>query len=185
MKRTGGPASSNEEILDEILTNSPCSYNSSGVHPPYNSYTSPAGSTNEYTTVSDSSPERSSIVTAAPHQPRAFAVKSPGVFKVPFSPAVRTARRGKAGAASHSTHNVGVRAIGTPHLPFGLVKYREPVSRRKLFNAAAQGLAQPGGNYQRAPKILDRKALVRKFKKFSSNFKKDKDSAKIQTLANL
>ena len=184
LKLTVGPTSG-DEILDEILTNSPRSYDSSGVYPPYNSYTSPAGSTNEYTTVSDSSPERSSIVSSAPRQPRAFAVKSPSVFKVPFSPAVRTARRGKVGAGNHSTHNVGVRAIGTPHLPLGLVKHKEPVSRRKLFNAAAQGLAQPSSNYHRAPKILDRKALVRKFKKFSSNFKRDKDSAKIQTLANL
>lgn len=186
--------SHDEEVMDdEILTNSPRSYDSSGVYPPYNSYTSPAGSTNEYTTVSDSSPERGGngrsirIITAAPHQPPSFA--GGGVFKVPFSPAVRTVRRSsKAGAGntSFSTQNVGVRAVGTPHLPLGLLKHKEPVSRRKLFGVAAQGLAhQPGGNYHRAPKILDRKALVRKFKKFSTNFKRDKDGAKIKTLANL
>jgi hypothetical protein len=34
-----------DTLADEILTNSPCSYSSaSGVQPPYNSYTSPAGS---------------------------------------------------------------------------------------------------------------------------------------------
>ncbi|XP_076446945.1 uncharacterized protein LOC143284168 [Babylonia areolata] len=168
-----------EDPCDDILTNSPNSCDSSGVQPPYNSYLSPADSSSEYTTVSNSSAEHS-ILASAPRQPRSFAVRSPGVFKVPFSPASRTVKR-RGGAGGHSTHNVGVRAVGTPHLPVGLLKHKDAVSRRKLF-AAGQGQV-PSGYH--APKILDRKALVRKFKKFSNNFKKDKDSAKIHTLANL
>ncbi|KAL8617156.1 hypothetical protein ACOMHN_014326 [Nucella lapillus] len=168
-----------EDPCDDILTNSPNSYDGSGLQPPYNSYMSPAGSSNDYTTVSNSSAEQS-ILASAPRQPQAFAVKSASVFKVPFSPASRTIKR-KAGAGGHSTHNVGVRAIGTPHFPTGLFRHKDPASKRKLF---ATGQSQLSGAYH-APRILDRKALVRKFKKFSSNFKKDKDGAQIHTLANL
>ena len=172
-----------EDPYDEILTNSPRSYDSGGVHAPCNSYTSPAGSTNDYTTVSDSSPDRCSILASAPRLPRPLVAKNSGVFKVPLSPATRTVRR-KATAGGRPTHNVGVRVVGTPHLPVGLLRHKEPVSRRKLFSTSGAP-TQSSGSLFHAPKILDRKALVRKFKKFSTNFKKDKDSAKIHTLANL
>lgn len=181
-----------DELLDEILTNSPQSYDSIGVHPPYNSYNSPAGSTNEYTTVSDSSPERGRHGTATTHSRCNFPAncnfpaKTSGVFKVPSIPVGRTVKRSK--ASGHVTQNVGVRVMGTPHAPLSLVHAKKPVSRRKLFNTAAstqcQTQAQPSSNF-RGPKILDRKALVRKFKKFSTNFKKDKESTKFHTLANL
>ena len=183
------------DLVDDILTNSPCSYSSSGVCAPYNSYTSPAGSANEYTTISDSSPERNTtILSSAPK--RTHVVKSPGggVFKVPCSPAVKTVKR-KSGL-SNSTQSVGVRAVGgTPHLPLALVKNNQPASRKKLFSSSSnsnsgQSVASPSSGVYHAPKVLDKKGLARRIKKFTINFKRGNkeraaSSSTIQTLANL
>jgi hypothetical protein len=162
--RNGHGGEEEDTLADEILTNSPCSYSSaSGVQAPCNSYTSPAGSAAEYTTVSDSDdPEQNGdhVVASVPRNTRV--VRSPfgGVFKIPCSP-MRTAKQ-----KNSVTHSVGVTAHGS----------------------ASQKQDNQSGAFH-APKVLDRKGLARRIKKFTTSLKRSKHkgaaAAPIRTLANL
>ncbi|XP_050415853.1 uncharacterized protein DDB_G0271670 isoform X2 [Patella vulgata] len=157
-------------LLDSILTDSPKSVDSSGIFAPYNS---DATESRGYTTSSVPSSDGNGPRAPPPTPPtiKAPVVADP-VFKVPFSPAARSRSR------SHSRSRKDLRA-STP-LPSSEESTQSEPLRRQLFSPLANST-------QIEPKRLDKKALVKKFKKFSHSFyKKDKNGhSQIQTLANL
>ncbi|XP_071088164.1 uncharacterized protein [Haliotis cracherodii] len=161
-------------LIDTVLTDSPAdSVNSSGLYAPCNSprYSS-VGSHCGYTTVSSSVPSTSSNEYRAPLPTPATVRPEDSIFKIPHSPIGK-----KRSSKKSVSHSPSVRT-STPRPPYSGGSVRsEPVMRRKLFSTGAVGATEH--------KILDKKALVRKFKKFSHHFHKSDKSNKIKTLAQL
>ena len=167
-------------LIDSILTDSPKSVDSSGIFAPYNSpHASSVSSPCGYTTVSSSIPSTSSNEYCdyrGPLPTPATVKASDPIFKIPHSPIARakTCRRKSSTSRSPSVRTSTPRPF---HSNAGSL-HSVPAMRRKLFELNNNG--QRTGE----PRILDKKAIVRKFKKFSHHFKKD-HTDKIKTLANL
>ncbi|XP_059141237.1 serine/arginine repetitive matrix protein 2-like isoform X2 [Physella acuta] len=103
-------------------------------------------------------------------------------FKRPFTPAphvnlaLRPSMRGLH-TLRPATRNQGVTTLAAQQTPEKPLSVRsDPLAARSLFAVPPSVVTGP-------PKIKDKKSLVRKLKKFSSNFYKKTE--KIQTLANL
>ncbi|XP_012935076.1 uncharacterized protein LOC101859553 [Aplysia californica] len=207
VKPAAAPAA-NQDLLDSILTDSPKSVDSSGIFAPYNSYNSPVesvGSHNGYSSTVSSSVTSSDYNTGRPglqappptpplSRPRAASVTPSATlrhmggqhtshaqsdqddleFKRPFDPVPH-----KMAAQSRClTKNQGVSASSiaiTPQKPMSVRS--DPLANQSTI------FAVPPGVVTGPPKIKDKKSLVRKLKKFSSNFYKKTE--KIHTLANL
>ncbi|XP_041358578.1 flocculation protein FLO11-like [Gigantopelta aegis] len=167
-------------LIDSILTDSPKSVDSSGIFAPYNSpHASSVSSRCGYTTVSSSIPSTSSndyCDYRGPLPTPATVKASDPIFKIPHSPIARskTCRRKTSTSRSPSVRTSTPRPF---HSNAGSM-HSAPAMRRKLFEL------NNNGQLIGEPRILDKKAIVRKFKKFSHHFKKD-HTDKIKTLANL
>lgn len=178
--------------VDSILTDSPNSVDSSGINAPYNSPGTNASSSSRVSmsTTSDARSSDSNINTRAPHvnllprnipvpanspkvQNVAPSVGAEGVFKVPkqnqpLKNLFRFRRsKGKTPDMKTSTPKASASQPQT--------------SKRQLFPSAGTA------NLQSEAKVMDKKAVIRKFKKFSDSFRQRDRAGKpqIQTLANL
>ena len=184
----GSGASAN---IDSILTDSPNSVCSSGINAPYNSPGTNASSSSRVSGVSSTSDAQSSdsnINTRAPHvnfRPRIVApANSPKVqnihvpagaegFKVPkqtqpLRNLFRFRRKSKTPDVKTST-------------PKPQTMVANPTSKRQLFPSAGTA------NLQNEARVMDKKAVIRKFKKFSDSFRQKDQTGRpqIETLANL
>ena len=176
--------------IDSILTDSPNSVCSSGINAPYNSPGTNASSSSHVSvsTTSDAKSSDSNINTRAPYvkllprnmqvpanSPKVQNIPSPNgaVFKVPkqtqpLKNLFRFRRKSKTPDVKTST-------------PKPTPANGQPNSKRQLFSSAATT------NLQGETKVMDKKAVIRKFKKFSDSFRQKDRAGKpqIQTLANL
>lgn len=196
-------ANSNQDLADSILTDSPKSVDSSGIFAPYNSYNSPAesvGSHNGYSSTVSSSvstsdynyyhltkPKQAFIQPMTPvrtHSDEVFSTDNTltpknedtedHLFKRPFNPAPHFSHT----LQGSVTRNQGVSAIAgasTPHRPMSVRS--DPLANKSPVFAVAPGVVTG------PPKISDKKSIIKKLKKFSTNFYKK--NQKIRTLANL
>lgn len=189
-------ASQGSANIDSILTDSPNSVCSSGINAPYNSPGTNTSNSSRVScsTTSDARSSDSNINTRAPQVtliPRNIQMPaiSPkvqnidvrvnnegAVFKVPKqTQPLRNLfrfRRGKAKTPSMKT--------STPK-DTNREASRQPLSKRQLFPSNGST------NLQNEAKVMDKKAVIRKFRKFSDSFRA-RDRAgqpEIQTLANL
>lgn len=191
-----GGVSQGSANVDSILTDSPNSVCSSGINAPYNSPGTNASSSSRVScsTTSDARSSDSNINTRAPpvtlvprnipldvNSPKVqnidFPVSNEGatVFKVPrqtqpLRSLFRFRRKSKTPDMKTSTPKDQVRMANG-----------QPQSKRQLF--PSNGTA----NLQTEAKVMDKKAVIRKFKKFSDSFRHRDRTGKpqIQTLANL
>ncbi|XP_060594163.1 uncharacterized protein LOC132748575 isoform X3 [Ruditapes philippinarum] len=181
--------------VDSILTDSPTSVCSSGINAPYNSPGTNASSSSRVScsTTSDARSSDSNINTRAPpvtlvprnipvpqNSPKVQNIEIPAntegaVFKVPkqtqpLRNLFRFRRKSKTPDMKTSTPKESVRGANI-----------QTQSKRQLF--PSNGTA----NLQSEAKVMDKKAVIRKFKKFSDSFRQRDRSGKpqIQTLANL
>ncbi|XP_045202982.2 uncharacterized protein LOC123556386 isoform X2 [Mercenaria mercenaria] len=190
-----GGVSQGSANVDSILTDSPNSICSSGINAPYNSPGTNASSSSRVScsTTSDARSSDSNINTRAPpvtfvprnipvsvNSPKVQNIEVPtendgAVFKVPkqtqpLRNLFRFRRKSKTPDMKTSTPKESVRMAS------GQLQ-----SKRQLF--PSNGTA----NLQSEAKVMDKKAVIRKFKKFSDSFRQRDRSGKpqIQTLANL
>lgn len=182
---TDAKSTAAQDLIDSILTDSPKSVDSSGIFAPYNSYTSPVesvGSHNGYSSTMSSSVASSDYNCAGIRAPPATPSVSQSQqvlntptqdtfeFKRPFDPIPFNLQ-------NSSTKNQGVSASA--------IALNPTLSAASVTSLNSDPLvfAVPPGVVTGPPKIKDKKSLVRKLKKFSSNFYKKTE--KITTLANL
>ncbi|XP_052797226.1 serine-rich adhesin for platelets-like isoform X1 [Mya arenaria] len=172
--------------IDSILTDSPTSVCSSGINAPYNSPGTNSSHVSGVSSTSDARSSDSNINTRAPHvnlQSRLVApANSPKVqnvpvpegatFKVPkqtqpLKNLFRFRRKSKTPDNKTSTPKQFTNGL--------------PSSKRQLFPSAGTA------NLQSETRVMDKKAVIRKFKKFSDSFRQRDRSGKpqIETLANL
>lgn len=176
--------------VDSILTDSPNSVCSSGINAPYNSPGTNASSSSRVSvsTTSDARSSDSNINTRAPHvnlvprnamatanSPKVqnIATESGAVFKVP-----------KQTQPLKNLFRFRRNKNKTPDVKTSTPKPSEnsqPQSKRQLFPSAGTA------DLQSEAKVMDKKAVIRKFKKFSDSFRQRDRAGKpqIQTLANL
>lgn len=180
--------------IDSILTDSPNSVCSSGINAPNNSPGTNGSSSSRVScsTTSDARSSDSNINTRAPpvtfiprnilvpnNSPKLQNIEAPvindGVFKVPkqtmpLRNLFRFRRKPKTPEMKTSTPKDLAKAANA-----------QPQSKRQLF--PSHGTT----DLQNEAKVMDKKAVIRKFKKFSESFRHRDRSGKpqIQTLANL
>ncbi|KAL4230370.1 hypothetical protein ACF0H5_010753 [Mactra antiquata] len=187
-------ASQGSANVDSILTDSPNSVCSSGINAPYNSPGTNTSNSSRVScsTTSDARSSDSNINTRAPQVtlvPRNIqaSVNSPkvqnidmkqknegAVFKVPkqnqpLRNLFRFRRKSKTPEIKTSTPKDSNRDA-----------HRQPQSKRQLFPSS-------GSTNLHEAKVMDKKAVIRKFKKFSDSFRARDRAGQpdIQTLANL
>ncbi|KAH3836576.1 uncharacterized protein LOC127877002 isoform X2 [Dreissena polymorpha] len=177
--------------VDSILTDSPNSVCSSGINAPYNSPGTNTSSSSRVSlsTTSDARSSDSNINTRAPQvnlRPRISApVNSPKLQNVD------TAEGAQGSTFKVPKQNLPLRNLfrfrrksKTPEVKTSTPKpvmNAQPGSKRQLFPSAGTA------NLQNEVKVMDKKAVIRKFKKFSDSFRQRDRSGKpqIETLANL
>lgn len=178
--------------VDSILTDSPNSVCSSGINAPYNSPGTNASSSSRVSvsTTSDARSSDSNINTRAPAVnllPRNIpaATNSPKVQNIAVPPTAGAEGVFKVPKQTQPLRNLFRfrRKSKTPEMKTSTPKAAssEPQSKRQLFPSAGTV------NLQSETKVMDKKAVIRKFKKFSDSFRQRDRAGKsqIQTLANL
>ena len=171
-------------LIDSILTDSPTSVGSSGIAAPFNSYNSP--DSHPASRASHSTSDNHSESSHQPSAPPSSVVSSPAVaapskdadfvFKKPVhTQSLRKIFKFKRNKGK-STEKI---ATSTPCQNYPSSVRSDPLSKRKLF---VSGVPRP-----QEVQLMDKKAVIKKFRKFSETFhKKDRSGlVRIQTLANL
>lgn len=170
--------------VDSILTDSPNSVCSSGINAPCNSPGTNTSSSSRVSlsTTSDARSSDSNINTRAPQ-----VILRPRISAPANSPKLQNVD--KVEGAQGSTfkvpkQNQPLRNSKTPEVKTSTPKpvlSAQPGSKRQLFPSAGTT------NLQSETKVMDKKAVIRKFKKFSDSFRQRDRSGKpqIETLANL
>ena len=181
-----------DSLIDSILTDSPNSVSSGGINAPHNSpgTNSCTSSHVSCSTTSDAKSSDSNINTRAPKVtllPRNI-VESPKLqnIKLPQASGGDMFKVPKQTQPLRKLFRFRRNKSKTPDLKISVprqeptVVHSDPQSKRELFPNGASNVPQE-------PKIVDKKAVIKKFKKFSDNFhKRDRSGrVKIETLANL
>ena len=181
-----------DSLIDSILTDSPNSVSSGGINAPHNSPGTNCSSSSKVScsTTSDAKSSDSNVNSRAPavtllprnivESPKLQNVNLPQatggeVFKVP-----------KQTQPLRKLFRFRRNKCKTPDLKISVPRqaptsvHSDPQSKRELFPNGAS-------NISHEPKLVDKKAVIKKFKRFSDNFhKRDRSGkVKIQTLANL
>ncbi|KAL5011743.1 hypothetical protein ScPMuIL_010294 [Solemya velum] len=175
-----------EGLIDSILTDSPNSVSSSGIYVPCNSPimtdNSCAASRASYATVSEKlinspcklNPVKTIIFQAPSEKSSVVDKKSNAIFKVPKStqPLRKLLRLKRKVKTPDSTHRTFLPKCTTG--PSSVQS--DPLSKRRLF---------PSSRTHSETKLMDKKAVIKKFKRFSDSFyKRDKSgNINIETLA--
>ena len=190
-------ASSGQEVvknslIDSILTDSPNSVSSGGINAPHNSPGTNCSSSSRVScsTTSDAKSSDSNINTRAPPVtllPRNI-VESPKLqnIKLPKASGGEMFKVPKQTQPLRKLFRFRKNKSKTPDLKISVprqepaVVHSDPQSKRELFPNGAS-------NVPHEPKLVDKKAVIKKFRKFSDNFhKRDRSGrVKIETLANL
>lgn len=181
-----------DSLIDAILTDSPNSVSSGGINAPHNSPGTNCSSSSKVScsTTSDAKSSDSNINMRAPRVtllPRNI-TESPKLqnVKLPQASAGEVFKVPKQSQPLRKLFRFRRNKSKTPDLKIAVPR-QEPTavhndvqSKRELFPSGASTLTQE-------PKLLDKKAVIKKFKRFSDNFNKRDRSGKvkIQTLANL
>lgn len=166
---------SRNAIMDSILTDSPQSYDSSGAHAPFNSNASPVSSSAGKSIISRSSESNHYKISMAASLTPGVTQQKDGVFKVPRSPAWTVKRRLL--PMRKSVGHVSTKTLSPKKMTPVKSGHGVPLQVRQKLSSVVE---KDSGYHP--PRIFDKKALVRKFKKFSANFSKREQ---IKTLANL
>lgn len=179
-----------DTLIDSILTDSPNSVSSGGINAPHNSPGTNCSSSSKVScsTTSDAKSSDSNINTRAPQVtllPRNI-VESPKLQNIKLPQASGEFKVPKQTQPLRKLFRFRRNKSKTPDLKISVprqeptVLQNDPQSKRELF---------PGGatDAPHEPKLVDKKAVIKKFKKFSDNFhKRDRSGrVKIETLANL
>ena len=182
-----------DSLIDSILTDSPNSVSSGGINAPHNSPGTNCSSSSKVScsTTSDAKSSDSNVNSRAPpamtvlprnitESPKVQNINLPhaagdNVFKVPK----QTQPLRKLFRFRRNKSKTPDMKITVPRQE-PTIQHCDPQSKRELFPNGAS-------NISHEPKIVDKKAVIKKFKKFSDNFhKRDRSGkVKIQTLANL
>ena len=181
-----------DSLIDSILTDSPNSVSSGGINAPHNSPGTNCSNSSRVScsTTSDAKSSDSNINTRAPKVtllPRNI-VESPKLqnIKLPQASGGDMFKVPKQTQPLRKLFRFRRNKSKTPDLKISVprqeptVVHSDPQSKRELFPNGASNLPQE-------TKLVDKKAVIKKFKKFSDNFhKRDRSGkVKIQTLANL
>lgn len=179
-----------DSLIDSILTDSPNSVSSGGINAPHNSPGTNCSSSSKVScsTTSDARSSDTNINTRAPkvtllprnitQSPKLQNIKLPqanGEFKVP-----------KQTQPLRKLFRFRRNKSKTPDLKIAVPR-QEPSSVQSDLQSKRELFPTGASNLPHEPKIVDKKAVIKKFKKFSDNFhKRDRSGkVKIQTLANL
>ncbi|XP_033743080.1 mucin-5AC-like isoform X2 [Pecten maximus] len=163
-----------DALVDSILTDSPASVCSSGIFVPCNTPDVTDHSKTSRSTTSDKSDSR--VQPVAPPSSVASVPSNVqtdgGLFKVPkFNQPLKKLFRFKRSKAQRVL-------TSTPSHVCPSSVQSDPLSKRKLFTTDASSSADV--------QIVNKRAVIKKFKRFSASFRKDRQGlTRIQTLANL
>lgn len=175
----------NTALTDSILTDSPKSVSSSGIFAPCNSPDATVGSRISCSTIADS--QCSDLRGISGIQPNSTGINGLSVittasdiseFKVPRGPAPKKSSRRKGNRCS--TPDVRTSTPKPNSYPNSVQS--DQISRRKLFSSSSS----THSSYGSSSRLLDKKSVIKKFRRFSENFYKTKSGKiQIETLANL